>query len=451
MLPLNLTLLLAILVVAVILWRSKENFMETSYYYEAAPGARGARMICMPESAGSASLGIAVGKAAGDAAAQVAKRACGNMFDVATVDSIVQETKLMATSAAEDATLAVVPEVCKPYLPKEPVVVIPAALPGQQYVSPGQQYVSPGQQYIAVPPTETPRPMCNPGYYYDNGVCKRLQVGSSQPGGVVCPAGAYWDGQGCRYSAQQQCPAGMVWDGKICRAPTNVKTSPGCPTGMIWDGKRCRLPSGAVKTSPGCPTGMIWDGKRCRLPSGATPGAVKTSPGCPAGMIWDGKGCRKPSGAPRPGAVKTSPGCPAGMVWDGKGCRKPSGAPRPGAVKTSPGCPAGMVWDGKGCRRPSTAPRPGAVKVKTSQGCSAGLVWDGKGCRKPVKTSPGCATGKVWNARSRSCVKPTTSKARPGGKRPKERYENFEPAPESAYLSPAIEAAIRDPSRPNTQ
>ena len=87
-----------------------------------------------------------------------------------------------------------------------------------------------------------------------------------------------------------------------------------------------------------------------------------------------------------------------------------------------------MVWDGKGCRRPSTAPRP-----------------------KPVKTSPGCATGKVWNARSRSCVKPTTSKARPGGKRPKERYENFEPAPESAYLSPAIEAAIRDPSRPNTQ
>ena len=111
MLPLNLTLLLAILVVAVILWRSKENFMETSYYYEAAPGARGARMICMPESAGSASLGIAVGKAAGDAAAQVAKRACGNMFDVATVDSIVQETKLMATSAAEDATLAVVPTV----------------------------------------------------------------------------------------------------------------------------------------------------------------------------------------------------------------------------------------------------------------------------------------------------------------------------------------------------
>ena len=405
MLPLNLTLLLAILVVAVILWRSKENFMETSYYYEAAPGARGARMICMPESAGSASLGIAVGKAAGDAAAQVAKRACGNMFDVATVDSIVQETKLMATSAAEDATLAVVPEVCKPYLPKQPVVVIPAALPEQQYVSQGQQYASPGQQYIAVPPTETPRPMCNPGYYYDNGVCKRLQVGSSQPGGVVCPAGAYWDGQGCRYSAQQQaCPAGMVWDGKICRVPTNIKTSPGCPTGMIWDGKRCRLPSGAA------------------------PGAVKTSPGCPAGMIWDGKRCRKPSGAPGP--VKTSPGCPAGMIWDGKGCRRPSTAPRPGAgpVKTSPGCPAGMVWDGKGCRRPSTAPRP-----------------------KPVKTSPGCATGKVWNARSRSCVKPTTSKARPGGKRPKERYENFEPAPESAYLSPAIEAAIRDPSRPNTQ
>ena len=404
MLPLNLTLLLAILVVAVILWRSKENFMETSYYYEAAPGARGARMICMPESAGSASLGIAVGKAAGDAAAQVAKRACGNMFDVATVDSIVQETKLMATSAAEDATLAVVPEVCKPYLPKQPVVVIPAALPEQQYVSQGQQYASPGQQYIAVPPTETPRPMCNPGYYYDNGVCKRLQVGSSQPGGVVCPAGAYWDGQGCRYSAQQQaCPAGMVLYGKTC-VPTNIKTSPGCPTGMIWDGKRCRLPSGAA------------------------PGAVKTSPGCPAGMIWDGKRCRKPSGAPGP--VKTSPGCPAGMIWDGKGCRRPSTAPRPGAgpVKTSPGCPAGMVWDGKGCRRPSTAPRP-----------------------KPVKTSPGCATGKVWNARSRSCVKPTTSKARPGGKRPKERYENFEPAPESAYLSPAIEAAIRDPSRPNTQ
>jgi hypothetical protein len=38
--------------------------METSYYYEAAPGTRGAKMVCMPEKGSQASLGVAVGAAA---------------------------------------------------------------------------------------------------------------------------------------------------------------------------------------------------------------------------------------------------------------------------------------------------------------------------------------------------------------------------------------------------
>ena len=54
--------------VLLLLWtlsqRSHEGYMETSYYYEAAPGTRGAKMVCMPEKGSQASLGVAVGAAA---------------------------------------------------------------------------------------------------------------------------------------------------------------------------------------------------------------------------------------------------------------------------------------------------------------------------------------------------------------------------------------------------
>jgi hypothetical protein len=60
---LHLILVVVLVIVAAMLFASKEKFAETSFYYEAAPGARAARMICMPEGNGP-SLGIAVTKAA---------------------------------------------------------------------------------------------------------------------------------------------------------------------------------------------------------------------------------------------------------------------------------------------------------------------------------------------------------------------------------------------------
>ena len=62
MLPLAFIIL--IIIAVIVMYQSREKFTETSYYYEAAPGARGARMVCMPENRGMASLGIAVTKAA---------------------------------------------------------------------------------------------------------------------------------------------------------------------------------------------------------------------------------------------------------------------------------------------------------------------------------------------------------------------------------------------------
>jgi len=62
MLPLAFIIL--IIIAAIVMYQSREKYTETSYYYEAAPGARGARMVCMPENRGMASLGIAVTKAA---------------------------------------------------------------------------------------------------------------------------------------------------------------------------------------------------------------------------------------------------------------------------------------------------------------------------------------------------------------------------------------------------
>lgn len=57
-------LILVLLLVVILIFTTKESFAETSYYYEAAPGARGARLVCMPEANGQASLGIAAAQAA---------------------------------------------------------------------------------------------------------------------------------------------------------------------------------------------------------------------------------------------------------------------------------------------------------------------------------------------------------------------------------------------------
>lgn len=293
-------ILVIVVILAALTMRAagSEGFMETSYYYEAAPGVRGARMVCMPENQGQASLGIAVGRAAGYAAARVAKQACGPLMDFATVDQITRNTKRMATKAATASALRVVkrkttpmPAMCRKYMPR-------------------------------------PRPHTGTG------------------------------GTGIKTSPG--CPVGMIWDGARCRAPSaaatgGVQTSKGCPAGMIWDGAQCRPPSaaavaaaagGGVKTSKGCPTGMIWDGKKCRPPSaaavakaragGAAGAAVVTSKGCPMGMIWDPKRkhCRVPSMPPKLAATVIDP------------TRLRASTTKPPGTK-SPGCGAGRVWDAK--------------------------------------------------------------------------------------------------------
>jgi hypothetical protein len=282
------------IVVAYLLTR-RERFTETSYYYGAAPGSRGERMICMPE---NANLGLALGRAAGCAAARVAKNACGPLVDRATVKKITKNTKTMASKAANAAVMQVV--------------------------------AANRQKMTTVPGTGEMPAMCRP----------YLSRFYAAAGDVVATA--------------PQCPSGYAWNGAQC-----VKTSPGCAPGHIWDGKQCRLPKaagGGVKTSPGCAPGKIWDGKKCRLPKAAGGSVAKTSPGCAPGKIWDGKKCRLPKAA---GGVKTSPGCAPGKVWDGKKCRAPKKSKKPkksGGKKktTSPGCGAGKVWDGKKCRAPKT-------------------------------------------------------------------------------------------------
>lgn len=54
-----------VLVALFIIVSSKEGFMETSYYYGAAPGARGERMVCMPEDESVSGLGVSVGNIVG--------------------------------------------------------------------------------------------------------------------------------------------------------------------------------------------------------------------------------------------------------------------------------------------------------------------------------------------------------------------------------------------------
>ena len=54
-----------VLVALFIFVKTKEGFMETSYYYGAAPGARGERMVCTPEDETVTGLGVSVGNIVG--------------------------------------------------------------------------------------------------------------------------------------------------------------------------------------------------------------------------------------------------------------------------------------------------------------------------------------------------------------------------------------------------
>jgi len=287
-----------------------ESFTETSYYYSAAPGSRGERLVCMPESQGRASIGIALQNAA---------------------------KKLQTTGPTTTCNTSA-------------------------------QQPQPQIQTI-VSPSEPTTPQCPPNSYWDGMACRGIEAPISPASN--CPAGSYWNGSVCvGMTDVPLCSAGYQWDGVVCRqvvpsAPKPVlcpdghqwngmgcvKTSPGCKTpGMIWDAKigACRYPStGQIPAGANCPKGYKYDGS-----SGM---CLKTSPNCPVGQIWDGKRCRLPNN-PRPpvrpgtgnGIRQRVPTCPKGYKYDPSTsmCRK-----------TSPNCPVGQIWDGQKCRLPNN-PRP---------------------------------------------------------------------------------------------
>ena len=242
-----------ILAVLLMVYYTRETFVDTSYYYEAAPGSRGSRLICMPEGRGHASLGIALKKAA---------------------DRLAAPSK----SCAKGVTI--------PARRPEPIIPAQVSCPSQL----STMTMPARKQYLKTSPG------CKPGRIWDGKSC-RLPRGSVKGSTLLLT------------KTSPGCPRGHVWDPKKkrCKLPSGagvLRTSPGCRVGYIWDGRKCRKPkkkkkSKKVKTSKGCPRGMIWDGKKCRKPkaSGKRSGksVVKTSKGCPRGKIWDGKKCRKPS------------------------------------------------------------------------------------------------------------------------------------------------------------
>ncbi len=392
MLPIAVVLLGVLLIVLI---RSKESFLETSYYYEAAPGARGARLVCMPESSGTASLGIAVGRAA----ARATKKACGPTIDHATVNRIAWH----AHRKAQRAVKHVIPRICRKY----------------------------------IKPTKTsnilvkPRPVkCKKGLIRKRGRCVR-----------PCGPRRVWDGR-LRACKPRRCPKGFVRRGVKCkriqRPSVKPMKKPGCAPGRVWNPKtrRCQ-----PRSKP-CARGFVRKGGKCVR----KPKPVR-KPGCGSGRKWDPKKkrCVVISGIPG------SPGCGPGKVWDKKQKRcKPRNTKKPAAKPAgSPGCGPGKVWDPKQKRCKPRNTKPASKPTIASRGCGPGRVWDArmKACKnrsapkpasKPTITSRGCGPGRVYDARLKAC-KPA-SNAKP---------ERFRPITEEELtnVSGAIKASLIDPSR----
>lgn len=235
-----------VLAVLLMLYFAKEKFVDTSYYYEAAPGSRGSRLICMPEGRGHASLGIALQKAA---------------------DRLAAPSK----SCARGVTIP----------SRRPRPIIPAKVSCPSQLS---------TMTTPVRRQNLGKTRCKPGRLWDGRSC-RLPRGSVKGSTLLLTR------------TSPGCPRGYVWDPKKkrCRLPRGVlrASSKECKVGYKWDGRKCRKlrrkKKKPVKTSKGCPRGMIWDGRKCRKPKRSSKDVVKTSKGCPRGMIWDGRKCRSPS------------------------------------------------------------------------------------------------------------------------------------------------------------
>jgi len=322
-----LLIVMAVLAIYVIK-RIREQFLETSYYYEAAPGARGSRLICMPESRGTASLGIGVNSAA---------------------------SKAVNSCAPLNIT----------YKPKKKKKRIPKMC--LQYVGSGKP-----TRVVSMRPDYVRGTICPNGTIWDGAQCMQSSpIRQTSPG---CPPGTIWDGKKCRaprapvrVQTKPGCPPGTVWDGKKCRAPKNVRTSPGCRAGTVWDGKKCRAPKRKnVKTSPGCRAGTVWDGKKCRIPR-ALNAAIK-DPSRPKTPKKKGKSTANPNGKVKYRKVKG--GTFPFMQINGKWVRvkKVNGKWKVVTVSKT-NCPKGKKWDGK---------KKKCVKTTAKTNCPKGKKWNGK-------------------------------------------------------------------------
>lgn len=294
---LTLFIIMAILAIYVIK-RIRESFMETSYYYEAAPGARGSRLICMPEARGTASLGIDV-----NSAASKAVNSC--------------------------APLTMTYQAPKPKVPRIPTMCL-------QYMGQGKP-MKPRPMSVLRPSTI----VCPSGMAWDGRQCKRRSS-------IV------------NYSIQQTarpiktspgCPQGTVWDGKKCKIPSalvkKLKTSPGCRAGFVWDGKKCKVPSAvrAAIRDPSRPVTPKKKGKSIATPDGKVKYRKIGNKNLPFISV-NGKWVRakKVNGKWTVLKVKAKTGsksnCPSGKKWDSKKkkCVKAAGKSK---------CPSGKKWDSK--------------------------------------------------------------------------------------------------------
>ena len=320
-----------------------ENFTETSYYYAAAPGSRGERMVCMPESQGQASLGIALKKAA---------------------------EKLRAGHSSSST----IP--CNATTPS--LITNPPSL-------------------IQEPPQPPPQPPraehtveCPPGSYWNGSSCTGIV---DQP---VCDPGFQYDGVRCRkVVGQVDCPQGYTWDGDSCAPPPQQSS---CPTGYVDNGQgMCILPQAQ------CPPGSSFNGTACvQDPQVPTPTPMQ----CPPGSTYNGTVCVQTPETPTPQCpdkykfdparnmcVFTDPKCPTGYIWDAsKGmCRAPVN-PKP---PTGPTCPDGYEYD----ETSEQCLYTGGVQ------CPEGYIWDtAKGMCRLNKATKACPDGYEYDETSEQCL-----------------------------------------------
>jgi hypothetical protein len=273
-------LIILALIALFVMYKLKENFTETSYYYEAAPGSRGARMVCMPEGRGTASLGVAVNRAT-TRAMQPGKRSCAPLaVDHSRVDRVYRAPAPRGIKAKTCACpFAPLKKKTKNLAPalyatmRDPTRPVIRKQPGASLGKNPVMYREIDGEWITVRKNMD-----------DDTWVPMLQ----NPAGKWVPAQKTAEGTWVisKISKKAGCPSGKVWDAglKKCRLPkASDKKKSGCPPGKVWDAglKKCRLPKASDKKKSGCPPGKVWDAglKKCRLPKAKVASKKKVSGG----------------------------------------------------------------------------------------------------------------------------------------------------------------------------